>query len=132
MRVAIGAVVRTLGGPATYARELVRALLRRRPPDLHYVVLTDGVAELSVVAVPPEVAAQLRIDRPPQIREETPFKPVFQVRSLTEAADAASAGGGGTQPWDTAWDFRGYRRLDGFDPEGNVVQLAERLDHAAP
>jgi glycosyltransferase involved in cell wall biosynthesis len=42
VRVAIGAVVRTLGGPATYARELVRELLRRRTPELEYVVLTDG------------------------------------------------------------------------------------------
>ena len=42
MRVAIGAIVRTLGGPATYARELVGALVRRRTPSLEYVVLTDG------------------------------------------------------------------------------------------
>jgi len=42
VRVAIGAVVRTLGGPATYARELVRELLRRRTPGIEYVVLTDA------------------------------------------------------------------------------------------
>ncbi|MCC6763049.1 MAG: glycosyltransferase family 4 protein [Deltaproteobacteria bacterium] len=41
-RVAIGAVARTLGGPATYAIELVRALAARRTPGLEYVVLTDG------------------------------------------------------------------------------------------
>ena len=42
MRIAIGAIVRTLGGPATYAIELVRALAERRTPGLEYVVLTDG------------------------------------------------------------------------------------------
>jgi glycosyltransferase involved in cell wall biosynthesis len=42
MRIAIGAIVRTLGGPATYAIELVRALVERRTPGLEYVVLTDG------------------------------------------------------------------------------------------
>ena len=42
MRVAIGAIVRTLGGPATYAVELVRALAARRSPGIEYVVLTDG------------------------------------------------------------------------------------------
>jgi len=42
MRVAIGAIVRTLGGPATYATELVRALAARQAPALDYVVLTDG------------------------------------------------------------------------------------------
>jgi glycosyltransferase involved in cell wall biosynthesis len=41
-RIAIGAIVRTLGGPATYAVELVRALAARRTPGLEYVVLTDG------------------------------------------------------------------------------------------
>jgi glycosyltransferase involved in cell wall biosynthesis len=41
-RIAIGAIVRTLGGPATYAIELVRALAARRTPGLEYVVLTDG------------------------------------------------------------------------------------------
>src|SRR6185436_10090777 len=34
VRIAIGAIVRTLGGPATYATELVAALVRRRAPDL--------------------------------------------------------------------------------------------------
>jgi glycosyltransferase involved in cell wall biosynthesis len=42
MRIAIGAIVRTLGGPATYAIELVRALAERRTPGMEYVVLTDG------------------------------------------------------------------------------------------
>jgi len=42
MRVAIGAIVRTLGGPATYATELVRALAARRSGGIEYVVLTDG------------------------------------------------------------------------------------------
>lgn len=41
-RIAIGAIVRTLGGPATYARELVAALAARRPAGMEYVVLTDG------------------------------------------------------------------------------------------
>jgi len=42
VRVAIGALVRTLGGPATYATELVAALAARRTPDCEYVVITDG------------------------------------------------------------------------------------------
>lgn len=40
MKVAIGAVAGTLGGPATYAVELVRALVGSFPGD-RYVVLTD-------------------------------------------------------------------------------------------
>ena len=40
MKVAVGAVAGTLGGPATYAVELVKALVRAFPED-SYVVLTD-------------------------------------------------------------------------------------------
>ncbi len=42
VRIAIGAIVRTLGGPATYGRELVAALTARQPAGIEYVVLTDG------------------------------------------------------------------------------------------
>ena len=51
MRIAIGAIVRTLGGPATYAVELVRALAERRTPDVEYVVLTDGPEAFDGIAV---------------------------------------------------------------------------------
>jgi glycosyltransferase involved in cell wall biosynthesis len=51
MRVAIGAIVRTLGGPATYAVELVRALAARATPGLEYVVLTDGPEAFDGIAV---------------------------------------------------------------------------------
>jgi len=40
-RVAIGAVVGTLGGPSTYARELVFALAKHSRPDLRFIVITD-------------------------------------------------------------------------------------------
>jgi glycosyltransferase involved in cell wall biosynthesis len=43
MRVAIGAVAGTIGGPATYAVELVRALVAAFPDDA-FVVLTDRSA----------------------------------------------------------------------------------------
>ena len=42
VRIAIGAIVRTLGGPATYGRELVAALAARQPAGIEYIVLTDG------------------------------------------------------------------------------------------
>jgi glycosyltransferase involved in cell wall biosynthesis len=50
-RIAIGAIVRTLGGPATYAIELVRALAARRTPGIEYVVLTDGPEAFDGIAV---------------------------------------------------------------------------------
>jgi len=50
-RIAIGAIVRTLGGPATYARELVAALAERRSPEFEYVVLTDGPEAFGAMGV---------------------------------------------------------------------------------
>lgn len=52
MRIGIGALVGVLGGPATYARELVAALARARGHD--YVVFTDrpeAFADLDVTTV---------------------------------------------------------------------------------
>ena len=49
MNVAIGAVVGTRGGPATYAIELVRALVAAFPED-RWTVLTDEPAPFSGLA----------------------------------------------------------------------------------
>ncbi len=68
VRVAIGAIVRTLGGPATYATELVAALVARRTQGLEYVVITDGPeafygVDVEVIAAPlPTPYAQIYWD----------------------------------------------------------------------
>jgi predicted enzyme related to lactoylglutathione lyase len=61
------------------------------------------------------------------LREESAIKPAFFVASLAEVVTLATAHGGSIRPLSTAWEFRGLRRLDGFDPEGNVVQLVEPI-----
>jgi len=95
--------------------------------DDGYVVLSGGAGEVSIVAVPAPIADTIVVARPPELREEAPIKPVFAVASLATAAADAAALGGGTKPMAAAWEFRGMKRLDGFDPEGNVLQLAEPL-----
>ncbi len=54
MRIAIGAVAGTIGGPATYAVELTRALVERFPAD-EFVVLTDRVDAFRAVVDTVEV-----------------------------------------------------------------------------
>ena len=49
MRIGIGAILGTLGGPATYARELIRALARVDSRN-EYVIITDTPHVLGVVA----------------------------------------------------------------------------------
>lgn len=90
-----------------------------------FVTLADTSCELSVVAIPAEIAAGLTVGSPPRPQEDAALKPVFVVASLAEVAVRAAELGGGTRDQDSAWTFRGLRRLDGFDPEGNVVQFAE-------
>jgi hypothetical protein len=54
---------------------------------------------------------------------ETPLKPTFVVASLADVRRAAQATGGYLKPDDGAWRFRGRVVLDGWDPEGNIVQF---------
>lgn len=125
----------TLAGVAIYVVDLDRSVAFYREAlglavveeDDDFIVLSRGANELNLVAVPPDVASSIQITTPPEVREETPIKPSFLVDSIDAAAAAAVAAGGGAKPVGEAWEFRGKRHLDGFDPEGNVVQFVERL-----
>ena len=63
MRVAIGAVAGTIGGPATYAVELVRALVAGHPGD-RFVVLTDEPAAFADFCETREVAMRSAWEQP--------------------------------------------------------------------
>ena len=133
--VGIAVYVTELDRTISFYREVLGLELVERTAD--YAVLSRGASELSLVVVPPEVASSILVTKPPQVREETPIKPCFLVDSVERAAAAAFVAGGGAKPVESAWDFRGLRHLDGFDPEGNVVQFVERLrsgshDDSAP
>lgn len=90
----------------------------------HQLLAGRGV-ELVVHAVPRAVAARILIEVPPVVREGAAFKPAFSVGDLEAVRAAATATGGGLGPADRAWRIRGFLVLDGFDPEGNVVQFKQ-------
>ena len=81
--------------------------------------------EVVVHTTPRKYAASITIAKPPAPREETPFKPTFVVASLAAVRRAAEATGGYLKPESAAWHFRGHVVLDGWDPEGNVVQFKQ-------
>ena len=91
----------------------------------HDLLRGNGV-ELVIHAIPRKYAAGIDIARPPHVRTETPLKPVFFVDSLDAARAAAVATGGALQPPEKAWRYDGAVVLDGYDPEGNVVQFRQR------
>ncbi len=82
--------------------------------------------EVVVHAIPREYASQIKIAKPPVVREDTPFKPTFVVKDLEAVRAVASKTGGYLKPAEGAWRFRGCIVLDGWDPEGNVVQFKQR------
>ncbi len=91
----------------------------------HDVLQGNGI-ELVIHAIPKKFSSEIRITKPPQVREDTPFKPAFLVDDLEAVRSAAQATGGNLKPAEMAWHIRGNIVLDGWDPEGNVVQFKQR------
>ncbi len=92
-----------------------------------HVLLGSEAFELTVHAIPPEIAAEIVIGDPPSRREDNATKLVLPVTSIAEARVIASALGGVIDPESRVWEFRGMRACDGHDPEGNVIQVREQV-----
>ena len=88
----------------------------------HDLLQGPGI-EIVIHTIPRQIAADIQITRPPQVRDETPLKPTFVVPDLGAVRAAAQATGGWLKPAEQAWQIRGATVLDGHDPEGNVVQF---------
>lgn len=90
-----------------------------------HVRLVGRGCELVVHAIPKAIRDEIEISDPPRLRRETPFKPAFVVDDLSAVRRAAEATGGGLHPAKGAWSIRGATVLDGWDPEGNLVQFKQ-------
>lgn len=116
-----------------YAKDLVRvsafyatvAGLAVAERDDDFVVLESPGCQLVVVAIPPHIAADIRLASPPVRREDAAVKLAFVVPSIDAARPAVAGLGGELDPPEREWRFRGCRVCDGHDPEGNVIQLRE-------
>jgi predicted enzyme related to lactoylglutathione lyase len=93
--------------------------------DSSHDLLRGHGYEVVIHTIPRKYADGITITSPPEPREETPFKPTFVVASLAEVRRAAEATGGHLKPESDAWHFRGHVVLDGWDPEGNIVQFKQ-------
>ncbi|MEZ5294335.1 MAG: hypothetical protein R2745_24870 [Vicinamibacterales bacterium] len=88
-------------------------------------LLAGPGCEIVVHAIPPQYAADIAISTPPEPRSETALKPAFVVGSLESVRAAIEATGGGLKPAESAWTMRGFDVLDGWDPEGNIIQFRQ-------
>jgi hypothetical protein len=70
-------------------------------------------------------------EHPMERRSAVAIKPVFVVPSIASAREAAARTGGVINADRHEWRFGAYRVCDGLDPEGNVIQLRERIDETA-
>lgn len=93
--------------------------------DSAHDLLRGSTYEVVVHAIPRKYAADITIAKPPKPREATAFKPTFVVNSLAHVRTAAESTGGHLKPEAGAWQFRGHVVLDGWDPEGNIVQFKQ-------
>lgn len=87
------------------------------------VVLGSPDIQLTLHAIPTEIAASIAISSPPEKREDAALKFFFTVPSLAEAVARAPALGGEVLP--EQWQGPGFRVCNAVDPEGNIFQLRE-------
>jgi predicted enzyme related to lactoylglutathione lyase len=75
-----------------------------------------------------EVSRQRKIGVPSLRRTEVPVKLSFLIPNIEVVRSVLEGLGGSIDEPSTAWEFRGFRRRDAVDPEGNVIQLHEIAD----
>ena len=115
-----------LGRLTHFYRSLLQMVVCSQDEQL--VVLENNDIQLLVHAIPPSYANQIAITAPPVLREEGAVKLFFTVPSLAWAEARAEDLGGGLLP--QQWSGQGFVARNGFDPEGNILQLRELLNTA--
>lgn len=88
-----------------------------------HVVLQVGSGRLWLHAIPEAYASAIQIGDPPAPREEAAAKLSFGVASLSAVRALTAQHGGGVAPPERAWELDGAWHVDGWDPEGNVIQF---------
>ena len=81
--------------------------------------------EVLIHSIPKSIAKNIEISSPPAPRENSPFKPVFDVASLEIALKSVEAMGGVVTS--RAFSLDGLTRHDVLDTDGNVIQLRCRI-----
>lgn len=99
--------------------------LAAQESEASHDLLRGNGYEVVVHRIPRKYAVGIRIAKPVVPREDIPIKPTFVVPDLEAVRVAAERTGGHLKPLEGAWRFRGCVVLDGWDPEGNIVQFKQ-------
>ena len=106
---------------AAYYRSVLGMAVAHRTDQM--VVLSSPDLQLVVHPMPPQVASQVVITSPPQLREGAAIKFFCTVPSLADAEASAQTLGG--QVLAGQWQGPGFVVRNACDPEGNIFQLRE-------
>ncbi len=90
-----------------------------------FVRVASNQNEVLLHLVPEQYRGGLTV--PPQIREEASMKPIFVIEDIDAARSAVAGLNGQVYSAATEQVYGTSRYCDGFDPEGNVFQVAERI-----
>jgi predicted enzyme related to lactoylglutathione lyase len=93
--------------------------------DERHVVMERRGFELVIHALRGEPSPRRAESGEVEVREDSYVKVCLPVRSIAEARFFAASNGGAIKPPEHEWEARGFRACDGFDPEGNVIQVRE-------
>ncbi len=93
--------------------------------DEYHAVLRCGTFALDLHQIPQQYAQDIRIEVPPERREQAAIKLSFPVDSIVRARKAAAERGGMLDAGPPAWVIEQQKICMGHDPEGNVFQVRE-------
>jgi len=121
-------------GGVVYAKDVLRVVhfycqvlgMTCQHQDARHAIISSDDMQLVIHCIPLEVAAELVIESPPQLRTQTALKLFFTVPSIDAATLAARSAGGDVHGY--SWNGPGFRARDAHDCEGNVFQLREPTD----
>jgi predicted enzyme related to lactoylglutathione lyase len=99
--------------------------LKVQVSDKTHDLLLGQNYEVVVHAISKAYAQSIEIESPPKRRDDVALKPTFVVDDLEVVRAAAKANGGFLKPIKQSWRIRGFIVLDGYDPEGNVIQFKQ-------
>ena len=114
-----------LPGMAAFYSEVLG--MRRERQDENYAMLEQERFQLIVHRIPPQIAAGIEIAEPPVRREGAAVRLDFSVASVARSRLSARRLGGDIDELPPAWAARSAGFYLGFDPEGNVFGISERL-----
>ena len=92
-----------------------------------FICLGRDEIEINIIKMNSKPGRSVEKDESFSAREETPIKCSFLIDSFDQVRKTIKSYGGGLKDEIEAWEWRGVRHLDGYDPEGNIVQFRVKI-----